>query len=198
MGDKSYWVLAFFSESKLTEFQNLTNNKIEIRYREKGSAYVLIPKKDWDLSYKNIEWMQSAKQDSGFKYFAGNYQNQTDKAQFQLTDTKLGYKDNRINEYYLHSIAKRYPHLTELHSIGRSKENRPIFALSLSDSKKPNSEKIPILFHCSIHANEVIATEHCYDIIYSILNSETLVEKYLDIFRIWVVPILNPDGSEIF
>ncbi|BDA79991.1 peptidase M14 [Leptospira kobayashii] len=134
----------------------------------------------------------------GFKYFAGNYQNQTNKELFQLTDTKLGYKDNNLNEYYLHSIAKRYPHLAELHSIGRSKENRSILALSLSNNRTTNTGKIPILFHCSIHANEVIATEHCYDIIYSILNSETSVKKYLDVFRIWVIPILNPDGSEIF
>ncbi|WP_411821592.1 M14 family zinc carboxypeptidase [Leptospira sp. 'Mane'] len=198
LGDRSQWILASFPESKLTLFQNLTNNKIEIRYRENGLNYVLIAKEDWDLSYKSLEWMQIAKQDLGFKYYAGDYEKQADADHFQLTDIRLGYKDNRANKHYLHSLAKSYPDLVELHSIGKSNENRPILALSLSNRKTDASEKIPVLFHCSIHANEVITTEHCYDIIYFILGSEKLIKKYLDSFQVWIIPILNPDGSEIF
>ncbi|MCC5814545.1 MAG: DUF2817 domain-containing protein, partial [Leptospira sp.] len=108
-----------------------------------------------------------------------------------------GYKTSALNQLYLHCIEKEFPDIAKRFHIGRSVQNRKITALRirLPHNRESKSERNPILFHCGIHGNEMIAIEHCYDIIQqTILNSK----KYqnLETTEIWVIPILNPDGLD--
>ncbi|OCC29396.1 Peptidase M14 [Leptospira interrogans serovar Canicola] len=82
--------------------------------------------------------------------------------------------------------------------IGKTARGREIPALLLTNTTTPDEEKISVLFNCAHHANEVISIEHCYDIIYSVLSRPKEYQEILNKMKIWIVPIVNPDGARHF
>ncbi|NCN09792.1 MAG: peptidase M14 [Leptospira sp.] len=116
-----------------------------------------------------------------------------------------GYKNNRLNELYLSCIEDEFPGLVKKVSLGLSAGQRNISALQIripqiqleNPKKELISDRDKIFIHCSIHSNEIISTEHCYDIIQYILISG-LENPILQKLEIWIVPIMNPDGSESY
>jgi hypothetical protein len=134
----------------------------------------------------------------GFKYYTENYQSQKNKIGFDIIDVFSGYKDKILNEKYLNAIASSYKELVTLEEIGQTKTKNQILALRITNQKINDNQKISVLVNCAIHANEVITTDHCYDVIYNLLTNKKLIEKYLDKLVVWVIPIANPDGAEAF
>ncbi|WP_167884214.1 M14 family zinc carboxypeptidase [Leptospira idonii] len=198
LGDVSQFTIASFPHTRLNEFQILTNHKIPIRYSEGGKHYVSFTKQDWDLSYKNYDLFTKEPSDLGFKYISGNEETRIEKKHFELSDILQGYKDNTLNQRYLKKTNESFPHFTQLYVLGETKGKQKLFAFRMTDLSVEPSSKIPVLFHCSLHANETITTEHCYDIIYQILSSKESTAKYLSKLDIWILPIANPDGAEAF
>lgn len=198
LGDKAHWTLVSFPLSRVADFRISTNQKFPVRFQDEKRAYALIPRKEWDFYEDKIDFLKTESFDLGFKYFAGNYNRQIEKENFQLSDILAGYKDNRLNEKYLKLIESAYPHLAKMEIVGKSKSKNPILALHLTQFSSQKEVKPSILFNCAMHANEVITTDHCYDVIYTLLNNPTLGSKYLQRFHLWIVPIVNPDGAEAF
>ena len=110
-----------------------------------------------------------------------------------IESIKKSYKSYVSNEIFLKKISQECDFVT-YHSIGITHNGLEIPAINITSTNK--KDKVSILFNCAHHANELISTEHCYDIIYQIINDKKL--NYLDYVSIWVVPIVNPDGSKIF
>lgn len=110
-----------------------------------------------------------------------------------LDSIKKGYKTYLSNEFFLKKISDENNFIT-YDSIGRTHKGLEIPSIQITSPNK--KDKIPILFNCAHHADELISTEHCYDIIYQILNDINL--NYLDYVSIWIIPIVNPDGSYNF
>lgn len=106
---------------------------------------------------------------------------------------KSSYKSYLSNEIFLKKISNDYDFIN-YYSIGKTYNGLEIPVIKITSPNKKN--KIPILFNCAHHANELISTEHCYDIIYQIINDKKLY--YLDYVSIWIIPIVNPDGSQLF
>jgi murein tripeptide amidase MpaA len=134
---------------------------------------------------------------AGFKYYDYDYKERIEIGYKNLDSILKGYKDNLLNEIYLKGIASEFPNKVELRIIGKSRLGRNIYALKI----KSNSEKevnSSYLFVGAHHANELISTEHCYDVIYQLLKYPNKYGKYLENLSIWVVPLLNPDGSHFF
>jgi len=114
----------------------------------------------------------------------------------------------RVDEEYktpaeIESILKKYhedyPELTQLVVIGLSGEKRPIYALKISDNAATRETSEPtILFNSMHHAREVMSPEVGLDIIDYLLtryNQDDKVTAWLDKNEIWVLPMLNVDGS---
>jgi hypothetical protein len=112
---------------------------------------------------------------------------------YSLGSIKNNYKTFLSNEFFLKKIYEENIFVT-YYSIGKTHKGLEIPAIKITSPD--DKDKIPILFNCAHHANELISTEHCYDIIYQILSDKNL--NYLDYVSIWVVPIVNPDGSYNF
>ena len=110
-----------------------------------------------------------------------------------LDSIKESYKSYISNELFLKKISQEYDFIT-YYSIGETHNGLEIPSIKITSTN--NKYKIPILFNCAHHSNELISTEHCYDIIYQIINDKKI--HYLDYVSIWIVPIVNPDGSKIF
>jgi hypothetical protein len=102
-----------------------------------------------------------------------------------------GYKDYKLNEIYLKGIAKKYPELVRYYELGKKTHlGNPIPAVQITRDNLID-EKPTVLFNCAHHANELISTEHCYDIMYNLLANQEKYSSYLDNLVIWFVPIVN-------
>jgi carboxypeptidase T len=99
----------------------------------------------------------------------------------------------------LHKLAADHPDIAQLHSIGKTYENRDIWAISISVKAPEGSPPKPdILVIGGQHANEWIGKEVVlYYAERFIAESETdpLSKALLSRANIWLIPCANPDGA---
>lgn len=179
-------------------YQSSIGEKPVITYKFKSKMVALIPKS----SSKNLQ--SKLGQDkfkitnhSPFRYYDKTYKSRFLKGYEELSDVLTGYKDYKLNEIYLKGIANEFPDLVSYFNLGKTHEGRDIPAIRIT-SHNLNESKASILFNCAHHSNELVGIEHCYDIIYTILNNSEKFTRILENVNIWVVPIVNPDGSYLF
>jgi hypothetical protein len=99
----------------------------------------------------------------------------------------------------LKALQSSHPGLAKIQEIGRSLENRPIYALKVSANVESEEPEARTLFIGCHHAREWISVE------VPLLLGRHLLENYgqnpeitglLDHSEIWIVPLANPDGLE--
>lgn len=110
------------------------------------------------------------------------------------------YKTPDEVEKILLETEQNYPHLASVEEIGRTIENRKIYAINLTAKfVMPGPQGKPaILFDALHHAREVMTPEVALDIVeYLTKNYETdsQVRKWMNDNSIWVIPMVNPDGN---
>jgi len=99
----------------------------------------------------------------------------------------------------LKSLAAAYPAICRLYSLGKSVENRNIYALKISDNPaiRENEPKIALL-GCH-HAREWISVEVPLLIADYLLKNyiiDTRIRNIIDSEEIWIIPLVNPDGLD--
>ena len=125
--------------------------------------------------------------------------------QLDLTDTFLstfataaaiaGYHSAESLEQDMRQLASSHPQLVELQEIGRSVENRSIWALRLGE-RRGSTHKV--LFLGCHHAREWVAVEVPYRLAEYLVNhaNQNPVQQWLTQGEIWIAPMVNPDGHE--
>jgi carboxypeptidase T len=125
--------------------------------------------------------------------------------QLHLTETYLSTFATAESIASFHSIATleedfrqlaiSEPDIAELREVGRSLENRPIWALRIG-LRKGSARKV--LFMGCHHAREWIAVEVPYLLAeYLVKNAnQKPMKQWLARGEIWVAPMVNPDGHE--
>lgn len=95
----------------------------------------------------------------------------------------------------LRRLAEQRPDVVELHEIGRSVEDRPIWALRIG-ARRPGVPKV--LFLGCHHAREWIAVEVPYLLAAHLVDHADAepVKSWLSRGEVWVAPMVNPDGHE--
>ncbi|GHC33938.1 hypothetical protein GCM10010348_71190 [Streptomyces anthocyanicus] len=110
-----------------------------------------------------------------------------------------GYHDYAETVAELDRIADAYPDLARKSVVGKSYEGRDIVALKISDNVGTDEDEPEVLFNANIHAREHLTTEQALylaDLFTSRHGSDTRVTNVVDSREIWIIPMLNPDGSE--
>jgi len=125
--------------------------------------------------------------------------------QLHLTDTYVstfateeaiaGYHSAASLEQDMRQLATSQPQIVELRELGRSVENRPIWALRLGE-RRGSTRKI--LFLGCHHAREWLAVEVPYRLAEYLVThaNQNPVQQWLTEGEIWVAPMVNPDGHE--
>jgi carboxypeptidase T len=123
------------------------------------------------------------------------HQTQTFLSTFATPEALAGYHTVETLEQDLRQLAALAPAIAELQEIGRSLENRPIWALRIGERK--NSPRKLLLMGCH-HAREWIAVEVPFLLAdYLVRNAnQDPVKQWLSAGEIWVAPMVNPDGHE--
>jgi carboxypeptidase T len=93
-------------------------------------------------------------------------------------------------------LAVLHPQIAKLHVIGRSVENRPIWALQLGQSRDKPLEKMLVLG--GHHAAEWISVEVPYLLAEHLVTHATDpdVQQLFKKGEIWIIPLVNPDGHK--
>ncbi len=102
----------------------------------------------------------------------------------------------------LERVADAFPDLTELRSIGRSREGRDLWMLRVTNEKVGTPDEKPAIYvDGNIHGNEIQATEVCLYVIHELVNRvgrDELVTRLLDERTFYIVPTVNPDSRARF
>lgn len=111
------------------------------------------------------------------------------------------YKDADMVEALLMAYHRRFPKLTKLVALGESAEGRTVWALKISDNPASSEPEPAVMLNASHHGNELLASEFVFDAIQYLLEryaSSAEVRRRVDNFEIWCVPLVNPDGRQLF
>jgi hypothetical protein len=104
-------------------------------------------------------------------------------------------------EAYLEAVAARYPELVTVHEIGRSRADRPIWAVDVNNpSTGPTNEKPGFYVDGNIHGGEVLGGEGALAFLDRLLSDygrDPGITALVDTRAFYVVPIVNPDGRAI-
>ena len=120
----------------------------------------------------------------------------------KIVDTTIapdvGYKTSAEVDEIIHRLANNYPDLVTVESFGRTHEGRDLWAIRVTSQAKQKAGKPVVFLNALHHAREVMTVEVALDAAdYLATNyaSNNEVRDWLDRAEIWIVPMVNPDGS---
>jgi hypothetical protein len=108
------------------------------------------------------------------------------------------YKDASMVEAILRAYAERFPALTKLEEIGRSREGRPILALLITKDADADADRPAVLLDAAHHGGELMSTEIVLDAIQQLIEGygkDADFTRFVDGAAIWCVPLINVDGN---
>ena len=115
----------------------------------------------------------------------------------QLTASSDKYLNPQQVVDALETINSQYPAITKLFESGKTHQQRSIMALEIS-AHVGDTDKPVVIFNAMHHAREVMTTEvvmHIAKILTEKYGKDSEVTKWLDQYRIVLVPQVNPDGN---
>jgi len=127
---------------------------------------------------------------------------------WKMLKTQQEMRDNRdIDPQYfdydevtaaLANIQTTYPNIAQRFELGTTAENRKIWALKISDNALVQEDEPEILILGLHEAREIMSTEIAMDMAQYLTQnygSDPDVTNWVNTWQIWIVPMLNPDGS---
>lgn len=104
------------------------------------------------------------------------------------------FKELRFSyQQYIDSLKALVPKLFEIKKVGESFLGKDIFQI------KFGTGNCKILMWSQMHGNEPISTQGLIDFLYFLNNSSSEIKnKISQKFTIYAIPLLNPDGAELF
>ncbi len=105
-------------------------------------------------------------------------------------------------EKMLNEIANRYPNLVKLSSLAKTKENKDVFAMTITNfSTGDDSEKPAFYVDGNHHAGEVTGSMAALHLIATLTQGYTeneSIKNLLDNNTVYVIPRVSPDGAECY
>ena len=120
---------------------------------------------------------------------------ETHVARFATAEAIAAYHSAETLEQDLRNLAASKPEIAELREIGRSLENRPIWALQIGERRGSEHK---LLFMGCHHAREWVSVEVPYLLAEHLVTNanQPPIRQWLQKGEIWVAPMVNPDGHE--
>lgn len=104
-----------------------------------------------------------------------------------------------IDEYhtFMQQTAALYPNICSLVQYGTSGQNRPLYALKISDNVQINESEPELKYIGSIHGDETVGYDMLIRLI-QLLTSQYGIDPRITTIvnntEVWISPMMNPDG----
>jgi hypothetical protein len=99
-------------------------------------------------------------------------------------------------------LCKRFPELLSMKEIGRSLHDRPLYCITLNNTKTgADSDKPAMYIDSNIHGNETQGTEIIFLTIMHLLRNyghEAWITRLVDTRAFYFVPVVNPDSRYLW
>ncbi len=98
------------------------------------------------------------------------------------------------------SLRRAYPSLIGVRVIGKSVEGRPITAVTIAAHPEKDVGRPSVLIDGCHHSNELLGGEICLGLLHDLVErygKDAEVTRWLEFFRIVVVPVVNVDGHNV-
>jgi hypothetical protein len=118
-------------------------------------------------------------------------------ADFPTADSRYHSYAEMTNETA--AIAAAYPSIVSRSSIGRTYQNREIWALKVSDNVTTDEAEPEVLFTHNQHAREHLTVEMAMYLLNELTTkyaTDARIRSVVDSREIWIIPSVNPDGAE--
>ncbi len=99
----------------------------------------------------------------------------------------------------LHALAAAHPDIAQISTIGKSLENRDLWAIKISDNVDQDEDEATVILLGTHHAREWIAADVPYLIAKHMIENyatDPAISTLIDNAEVWVVPMVNPDGHQ--
>jgi hypothetical protein len=96
-------------------------------------------------------------------------------------------------------VVAAYPSIARRFSLGTSYQGRQIYAVKISDNVATDENEPEVLYQAQHHAREHLTQEmalYILNMYTSGYGSDSRVTTIVNTREIWVIPSVNPDGSE--
>lgn len=118
---------------------------------------------------------------------------------FDFPSYDSGYHNYAELTAAVNRVVADHPSIAQKISIGRSYEGRELMAVKISDNVNVDEDEPEILFNSQQHAREHLTVEmaiYLMDLFTDNYGSDPRITNIVNTREIWIVPTLNPDGSE--
>lgn len=99
----------------------------------------------------------------------------------------------------LKKLANTHPDIFKLVELGKSLENRSIWAVKLSDNVQVDETEPEVKYIANMHGNEIVGRELMVRLIKNLIiryrQGDQVIRELLNNTEVWIVPTMNPDGS---
>ncbi len=124
------------------------------------------------------------------------------KAGFQkIRKSLISYPSFDDNTKKLKKLARKYPNITKLFSIGKSVEGRDLWVMKISDNPNKDEFEPEFKYISSMHGDEIVGRELLILFIEDLLSmyqkKNKKVVQLVNNTEIFIMPSMNPDGSEV-
>lgn len=104
-----------------------------------------------------------------------------------------------IDEYhtFMQQTAALYPNICSLVQYGTSGQNRPLYALKISDNVQINESEPELKYIGSIHGDETVGYDMLIRLIQLLTSQYGIDPRITNIVNnteMWISPMMNPDG----
>ena len=100
----------------------------------------------------------------------------------------------------LQDIAANHPDIVRLISLGQSVQGREWWMVKITDNPNLEEDEPEAEYISSMHGDEVVGKELCFELIKTLTDgygSDPRITALLDNTEIWIMPSMNPDGTEL-
>ena len=105
-------------------------------------------------------------------------------------------------EEFMRKWAREHPDIVELYSVGKSFGGRDIWQMTLTSKKTgKDTDKPAAFFEGGRHSGEITSTESAFYLVWYLIQNygkDAAVTQLLDRRAIYIRPLNNPDGSDMY
>lgn len=101
-------------------------------------------------------------------------------------------------EKKLKQLAKQYPQIAKLSSVGTSVDGRSLYVMKISDNVSVDEIEPEFKYISSMHGDEITGRELCVFLIEDLLKNygkDQTITALVNSTEIFIMPSMNPDGS---